>query len=123
MEFMQRLAALEPHPRLHLIRFHGVLAPSAKLRSKVLPAPAPRATAGAGDRQHAHGKPVRITWARLLRRVFNIDMERCSCGGKLELIAVIEEPAVIEKILTPLGLAARPPPRASARRSAVLEWV
>jgi hypothetical protein len=28
MEFMQRLAALEPHPRLHLIRFHGVLAPS-----------------------------------------------------------------------------------------------
>jgi hypothetical protein len=66
---------------------------------------------------------VRITWARLLRRVFNIDMERCSCGGKLKLIAVIEEPAVIEKILTPLGLAARPPPRASAPRSEVLEWV
>jgi hypothetical protein len=41
--------------------------------------------------QHAHGKPVRITWARLLRRVFNIDMERCACGGKLKLIAVIEE--------------------------------
>ena len=35
-------------------------------------------------------------------------------GGKLKLIAVIEEPAVIEKILTHLGLAA-PPPRANAR--------
>jgi hypothetical protein len=34
MEFMQRLAALVPRPRLHLIRFHGVLAPNAKLRSK-----------------------------------------------------------------------------------------
>jgi hypothetical protein len=33
MEFMQRLAALVPRPRLHLIRFHGVLAPNAKLRS------------------------------------------------------------------------------------------
>ncbi len=33
MEFMQRLAALVPCPRLHLIRFHGVLAPNAKLRS------------------------------------------------------------------------------------------
>jgi len=28
---MQRLAALVPHPRLHLIRFHGVLAPNAGL--------------------------------------------------------------------------------------------
>jgi hypothetical protein len=27
LEFMQRLAALVPRPRLHLIRFHGVLAP------------------------------------------------------------------------------------------------
>ena len=33
LEFMQRLAALVPRPRLHLIRFHGVLAPNAKLRS------------------------------------------------------------------------------------------
>ena len=31
-EFMQRLAALVPRPRLHLIRFHSVLAPNAKLR-------------------------------------------------------------------------------------------
>ena len=37
IEFMQRLVALVPRPRLHLIRFHGVLAPSAKLRPKVVP--------------------------------------------------------------------------------------
>jgi len=30
LEFMERLAALVPRPRLHLIRFHGVLAPNAK---------------------------------------------------------------------------------------------
>ena len=28
LEFMQRLAALVPRPRLHLIRFHGALAPN-----------------------------------------------------------------------------------------------
>jgi hypothetical protein len=33
LEFMQRLAALVPRPRLHLIRFHGVLALHAKLRA------------------------------------------------------------------------------------------
>ena len=27
MEFIQRLAVLVPRPRLHLIRFHGVVAP------------------------------------------------------------------------------------------------
>ena len=37
LEFMQRLAALVPRPRLHLIRFHGVLAPHAKLRRKSFP--------------------------------------------------------------------------------------
>ena len=31
LEFMKRLAALVPRPRLHLIRFHGVLAPNAKV--------------------------------------------------------------------------------------------
>jgi len=35
LEFMQRLAALVPRPRLHLIRVHGVLAPNAKLRAQV----------------------------------------------------------------------------------------
>ncbi|MDP9129165.1 MAG: transposase [Candidatus Binatota bacterium] len=35
LEFMQRLAALVPRPRLHLIRFHGVLAPNAKLRREI----------------------------------------------------------------------------------------
>lgn len=37
LEFMQRLAALVPRPRLHLIRFHGVRAPHANLRAQVVP--------------------------------------------------------------------------------------
>ena len=37
LEFMQRLAALVPRPRLHLIRFHGVLASNARLRAMVVP--------------------------------------------------------------------------------------
>ena len=125
MEFMQRLAALAPRPRLHLIRFHGVLAPNAKLRSRVVPAPVQSTPVGEGDctHTHAHSAPVRMSWARLLKRVYDIDIERCVCGGKLKISAVIEEQAVIEKILTHLGLAAQPPPIAPARRRAELfEW-
>jgi ribosomal protein S27E len=90
---MQRLAALVPRPRLHLIRFHGVLAPHAKLRSQIVPSPAEHATGQAADHAHAHGAPARMSWARLLKRVFDIDVEHCpNCGGRLKIIAAIEEP-------------------------------
>jgi len=50
---------------------------------------------------------VRLSWAKLLKRVFEIDMAHCpNCGGELEIIAAILEQPVIEKILTHLGLQA-----------------
>jgi hypothetical protein len=113
LEFMQRLAALVPRPRLHLIRFHGVLAPNAGLRAAVVPGPAQKASVP-GD-EHAHGTPARMGWARLLKRVFEFDLEHCpQCGGEFRIIAAIEEPALIVKILTHLGLPARAPPRSPA---------
>jgi hypothetical protein len=122
LEFMQRLAALVPRPRLHLIRFHGVLAPNAKLRALVVPQePEPAAQAAQPAECEAicaHHRPVRLSWARLLKRVFDLDLEHCpNCGGELKIIAAILEQPVIEKILMHLGLQARAPPRAPARGS------
>jgi len=46
-----------------------------------------------------------MSWARLLKRVFDIDIEHCpNCGGALKIIAAIEDPPVIVKILSHLGL-------------------
>jgi hypothetical protein len=113
-EFMQRLAALVPRPRLHLIRFHGVLAPHAKLRAAIIPQPAQKDSAPVHE--HAHANAARMSWAQLLKRVFDIDLEHCpQCGGALKIIAAIEEPAVIVRILTHLGLHARAPPSSPAR--------
>ena len=115
LEFMQRLAALVPRPRLHLIRFHSVLAPNAKLRREIVPSPPEQATAPACD--HAQGAPARLSWARLLKRVFDINIEHCpNCGGSLKIIAAIEDPPVIVKILAHLGLPTRAPPRSPAQR-------
>ena len=124
LEFMQRLAALVPRPRLHLIRFHGVLAPNAKLRAMVVPQepepPAQAAPPAECQASCAHHRPVRLSWARLLKRVFALDLEHCpNCGGELKIIAVILEQPVIEKILTHLGLQARAPPRSAAREQAL----
>ncbi len=58
-------------------------------------------------------------WARLLKRVFDIDLQRCpNCGtGELKIIAAILERPVIEKILAHLGLDAQPPPKGRAREA------
>ena len=48
--------------------------------------------------------------------MFGLDLEHCSTyGGPLEIIAAIEQPAVIERIFTHLGLQTYPPPRVAAR--------
>ena len=112
LDFMQRLAALVPRPRLHRIRFHGVLAPNAKLRAQVVPqepeVPAQEAKPAECETNSAHHRPVRLSWGRLLKRVFEIDMEHYpNCGGELKIIAAFLEQPVIEKILMHLGLHAR----------------
>jgi hypothetical protein len=69
--------------------------------------------------QTAQDRPQPISWVRLHKRVFDIDMQqRLNCGaGKLKIIAAILDPPVIQKILTHLGLDPQPPPRGWAREA------
>ena len=106
LDFISRLAALVPRPRVNLTRFHGVFAPNSKYRAKVTPArrgknkkPHPEVD---GDQSPAE-KRASMTWAQRLRRVFSIDIETCDkCGADVRIIASIEDPAVIQKILAHL---------------------
>ena len=60
--------------------------------------------------------------ARLLERVFELDLEHCpQCGGAFRIIAAVEEPAVIVGILTHPGLPAPAPPRFPARLMALFQ--
>jgi hypothetical protein len=103
-----------------------VLAPNAKLRSWVVPQgrevqehATEGAVASVGEREavQGHARPHRIGWARLLKRVFDIDMQHCPhCGaGELKIIAAILERPAIEKIRAHLGIDPQPPHRRAAR--------
>jgi hypothetical protein len=47
---------------------------------------------------------MRLSWARLFKRVFELDLKHCSNGGgELRIIAAILERPVIEKIFTYLA--------------------
>ena len=113
LDFIARLAALVPMPRVNLTRFHGVFAPNSKHRALVTPA-----KRGKGNKRKAldaaqEKTPVErrtvMSWAQRLKRVFNIDIETCqACGGAVRIIACIEDPIVIEKIPS-LGPGTVPP--------------
>ena len=88
-----------PKPRVNLTRFHGVFSPNSKLREYVVP------QKPVEEQESPKPKAYSMTWAQRLKRVFAIDIEKCErCGGPVRIIASIEDPDVIEKILKHLGL-------------------
>ncbi len=115
-ELLEKLAALVPPPRLNLIRYHGILAPSARDRAKIVP--------GCGNESEAQSEsthrpcPHRLSWCQLLVRVFSIDVTECpDCGGQMRIVAALTDRASIRSYLEGVGLPARPPPITPARPS------
>jgi len=108
MDFIARLAAFVPPPRLNLTRFHGVFAPNSPWRARITPArrgrgAKPTKPTRTEDRTPAEQRSA-MRWAKRLKRVFQIDVETCpNCGGTVQIIASIEDPPVIERILTHLA--------------------
>ena len=125
MELMEKLAALVPKPRSHVTRYHGLFAPHSKNRHKIVLGK-PKAKSEAETENAAAEKKVksdsRMSWAKLLNRVFKVDITECQfCRGEVKVVAAIMEKAVIERILKHLNLPteqpaihpARPPPQQS----------
>jgi len=113
------------------VLYRGVLAPHARWRTRAVssegsttPMVETRAVDSGARRvvelqTEAPGKSRYWAWADLMRRAFELDVLGCPrCGGRMGLIATIEDPRVIRRILAHLGLPtegpdpcpSRPPP-------------
>jgi len=91
LDFLGKLAALIPPPRRHQLRFHGIYAPNAGLRSQVIP-------------------------ERPVEEVCSIDVLACPrCGSRMQTIAFLMAAEPIRKILTSIGFPADSPRLYSAR--------
>jgi hypothetical protein len=92
-------------------RFHGEFAPNSQHRALVSPS-----KRGKGNKARVPDEPptpaecrAAMTWAQRLKRVFGIDMETSpACDGAVKVIACIEDPVVIKRILDHLKQKAEP---------------
>ncbi len=127
LELLEKLAALTPRPRINLVLYHGVLAPHAGWRARVVADSAPLVEARAAvsesaepsDDTKAAPTPRHWAWADLMRRAFDIDVFACPrCGGRLRLLATVEDSDAIRAILAALAVsrarADRAPPVGAA---------
>jgi hypothetical protein len=114
-ELLERLAVLTPRPRVNLILYHGVLAPRAGWRRLAVEFTGRAELAASGDGERRRDE-ARLRWAELMRRTFGIDVLACPrCGGRLRLLALIEQASVIARVLGHLGLPIEVPAPRPAR--------
>ena len=136
LEFLDRLAAILPPPRIHRHRYHGVFAPNAPLRSLVtarahqdnaaaavqdavpdLPLPAPLPPTASPEKPDvpapkasASGSSRPSRWAALLARIYEVFPLICpACGTALTFIAFLTDPVPITRILAHIGEPTSPP--------------
>ena len=122
-QFLARLCALVPPPGFHMTRYYGVFASHHRLRERVIPKPAapppppqlpldftlhddsPASSPGSSPR------PRRIGWAKLLARIFALDITRGrKCGGRMRVLEVVSDADAIARILHGARAPPAPPP-------------
>ena len=99
--FLERLVALIPPPRANQVLYHGVLAPHAAWRSRVVPAcpagpePSPRKLTRSPSPTSKW-----VAWGALLKRVFGESGFACPvCHAELELRAIVDGPPASQRIV------------------------
>jgi hypothetical protein len=150
LELLEKLSALVPAPRAHLVRYSGVFAPAAKWRALVIPESSSAAASPfmypevssdlttvelpliGIDLNPDSGGPVAATpirhgrnyaWAELMKRMWEIDVLECPrCFGRMRIVAAIHSPDATRKILQCLGLPSRAPPLKPSQ-SPHIEWL
>jgi len=75
LDFISKLAALVPSPRVDLTRFHGVFAPNSRYRADIIIQKKDNKSAEKDIRTEGEKRRA-MTWAARLKRAFNIERYR-----------------------------------------------
>ena len=104
LDFLARVIAHIPPPRIHLVRYLGHysnVSRGRRKKGKGAPLrPGRSEVHDDDDLTDAERRARRRAWARLVRRVYEVDLLVCTnCGGEMRIVSVILEHWVIRRIL------------------------
>jgi len=123
LEFLAEVTQHIPNKGEHQIRYYGWYSNKKRgMREGEKPVTLP----GMPDQDTPYRKKCRMTWAALIKCVYEVDPLKCSkCGGEMKVVSFIEEEAVVRQILKHCGLwkdwPVRPPPLAKPPPEMVIE--
>jgi len=106
LDLIHRLAQQIPDPRQHLVRYYGAYANRARREFRAAEedlngggpgGPEPDADA---DAESEIASERRRSWARLLRKILEVDPLLCpKCQVEMKIVSVITDPVVVDAIL------------------------
>ena len=101
-----------------------MLGPACPDRAQIVPGPSALTQTEVCAHDDRGGRRAhRVSWAKLLARVFQYDLTVCpACSGHMKVIAALTQPAAIQAFLTAVGLPARAPPIAPPHLDRQLEF-
>jgi hypothetical protein len=118
LDFLAEVTQHIPNKGEHQIRYYGFYSNKKrgmqeKKKSK------PQLAPGSPEPDTPYRRKCRMTWAALIKAVYEVDPLKCpKCGGTMTIVSFIEEDDVIRKILEHCKLwkepAPRPPPQIEA---------
>ena len=109
-DFVAELAGFIPDPYRHESRAYGEYSNVVRGKRRLRALPEDELT-------YLAPRPalVKHRWRDLLKRIFEVDPLRCTCGGEMRIVSFVTQPWLIEQILRCLGR--WPPPRRLPRRA------
>jgi hypothetical protein len=116
LEWLAAMGTHVPSRGQQSVRYYGFLSNAARGRRRKQQKEGQDPLPTVLEPQAANGLGKNSAWARLIRKVYEVDPLECPrCGAGMKVISFINDPVVIRKILEHLGLwlaNARPVPRA-----------
>ena len=102
-DWLAQLCAHIPDRFEHLVRYAGWYSNRSRGKRRRMEPETPQIAVRETDVREA--ARVRSTWARLIHKVYEVDPLECpKCKGPLRVVALIDDAAIIRRILTHLGL-------------------
>jgi len=106
LEWIHAVTAHIPDRGQHQVRYYGALSNRARVTIAGLNGQSyrPSEVQQQGDEGEIDSSRARrASWARLLRKIFEVDPLLCTCGAQMKIVSFITEPRVVDRILRHLA--------------------